>query len=67
MGEVAALRSKVQELGHCAEIAWGIIANVNEGNWSAQSKDWIKAAKRWRDEQFTPQVANLEKWLKDIE
>lgn len=29
--------------------AWGIIANVGGGDWSAQSPEWQEAAARWRD------------------
>ena len=31
------------------ELAWGLIANVNGGDWSEQNAVWITAAKRWRD------------------
>jgi hypothetical protein len=29
--------------------AWGVIANVSEGNWGAQPPEWVAAAERWRD------------------
>ena len=32
------------------DLAWGIIANVNGGDWSSQSKEWLKSANKWRDE-----------------
>lgn len=32
------------------EHAWGIIANVNGGDWSSQSKIWRDAATKWREE-----------------
>lgn len=32
-----------------AEFAWGVIANVSEGNWEAQTEEWCDAARRWRD------------------
>src|SRR3990167_8494477 len=31
------------------ETAWGIIANVSEGNWEKQLQIWQDAAVRWRD------------------
>jgi hypothetical protein len=32
------------------EIAWGIIANAFDGDWSKASDEWRQAAERWRDE-----------------
>lgn len=32
------------------DLAWGIIANVNNGDWSQQSKEWLESANKWRDE-----------------
>lgn len=29
--------------------AWGIIANASNGDWSKETKEWQKAAKRWRN------------------
>lgn len=31
------------------ELAWGLIANANEGNWDAARPDWKAAAIRWRE------------------
>lgn len=31
------------------EYAWGIIANVNGGDWGEQSLGWNTAAENWRD------------------
>jgi hypothetical protein len=31
------------------ESAWVLIANANEGNWDKATRDWQKAAIRWRD------------------
>lgn len=31
------------------ESAWGIIANVNRGNWDGEPRDWQVAAAQWRD------------------
>lgn len=30
--------------------AWSVIANVDEGNQTAQTAEWQEAAKAWRDE-----------------
>lgn len=43
--------------GHLLEAAWGIIANVDDGNglgasgveYSHQTAEWREAAERWRD------------------
>ena len=32
------------------ELAWGLIANANEGNWDDVKQDWRIAAEKWRDE-----------------
>lgn len=34
--------------------AWTIIANVSEGDWTKQPKEWQEAAARWRDEMLHP-------------
>lgn len=31
------------------ELAWGLIANANEGNWDDVKQDWRIAAEKWRD------------------
>lgn len=36
--------------------AWGIIANVSEGDWTKQPQEWQDAAVRWRDETFHPAI-----------
>lgn len=36
--------------------AWGIIANVSEGDWTKQTQEWQDAAVRWRDETFHPAI-----------
>ena len=33
--------------------AWGIIANVSNGDWTKQKIDWQNAAIKWRDEVFS--------------
>ena len=36
--------------------AWGIIANVFDGNWSWASPEWRQTAERWRDRYVTRQA-----------
>lgn len=31
-------------------MAWTIIANVSEGDWTQQTDEWQAAAVRWRDQ-----------------
>ena len=49
--------AKIKRLEDCAETAWGIIANVDSGNWQEQRADWREAATRWRDERFHPELS----------
>lgn len=39
--------------------AWGIIANVNNGDWTLQSAEWQQAAKAWRDLVFHAHYCDL--------
>ena len=55
--ENEALKERIKRLEDCAEIAWGIIANVDSGSWQEQRADWREAATRWRDEQFHPELS----------
>jgi hypothetical protein len=32
--------------------AWVVIANASFGDWTKESKEWQKAAARWRDDYF---------------
>ncbi len=50
-------RQRIKRLEDCAETAWGIIANVDSGSWQEQRADWRKAATRWRDELFHPELS----------
>ncbi len=34
------------------EVAWGIIANANGGDWDKATPEWKEAAERWRDRYF---------------
>jgi hypothetical protein len=40
--------SKEKEMLGMLEAAWGLLANVDSGNWNEQPLDWRKAAGRWR-------------------
>ncbi len=35
--------------GDMLEAAWGIIANVDLGDWARQRPEWREAAEKWRD------------------
>ena len=35
-----------------AEMLWVCLANVSGGDWSKQTPEWQKAAKKWRDNYF---------------
>ena len=35
--------------GDLLEMAWGLIANANGGNWDLATAEWKRAAERWRD------------------
>ncbi len=45
-------REEDKESDDSIELAWGLIANVSEGDWTKQKKDWQDAAAKWRDEVF---------------
>jgi len=40
------------ELADAAEMLWVVLANVSEGDWTKQTKEWQVAAKKWRDNYF---------------
>lgn len=43
---------KVKEMSkdELLELAWGLIANANEGDWDKATPVWKKSAIKWRDE-----------------
>lgn len=41
-----------QRLLDLAEVAWGVIANANNGDWDSAAPTWRVAAERWRTEYF---------------
>ena len=42
------------------ESAWGIIANVNHGDWTGETQEWRDAAEKWR-EQYHDWLQTLER------
>lgn len=42
-----------RELADMIELAWGLIANAHNGDWSTASPEWKEAAEKWRDK-FLP-------------
>lgn len=49
------------------EAAWGIIANVSEGDWQKQPSGWVEAAVKWRDRCLPLIQAQQQKRLADQE
>lgn len=43
------LTNNEQALLDAGEMLWVVLANVSDGDWKKQSKDWQDAAARWRD------------------
>jgi len=41
-----------ESLEDCAEIMWGIICNVSEGDWTKQNKEWQDAVMKCREYYF---------------
>jgi len=41
-----------EELAKAGEMLWTVVANVDGGDWTKQSKEWQEAAARWRDTYF---------------
>ena len=46
--------ARIKQLEDVLETAWGLIANVSQGDWTKQHPDWQEAVVRWRDTQFHP-------------
>lgn len=40
-------RTEMERKDYLIEIAWGIIANVSNGDWTKQSQMWQDAASHW--------------------
>jgi hypothetical protein len=52
-------RGRIKRLEDCIETAWGIIANVSDGDWTRQKTHWQEAVVRWRDNDFHPIMKEL--------
>lgn len=46
------ISKKIETFEDAAEMLWIVLANVSEGDWTKQSKEWQEAAARWRDAYF---------------
>lgn len=40
------------------EMAWVLLANAHQGDWSQATPEWREAVERWRDEQYFPWLRN---------
>lgn len=40
----------IEKADHLLYVAWTVIANAGEGDWSRESEEWRKAAVHWRDD-----------------
>lgn len=45
-------RDGVKQLLETIDLAWGLIANAGDGDWSKESALWQQAAVRWRDQHY---------------
>ena len=50
--EALPVDQSVESLMESLDIAWGLIANANEGDWDKATPEWRAAAERWRDERW---------------
>ena len=46
--EIDRLQAQRDADGDILMAAWGLLANVSEGNWERQTDEWQDAVKRWR-------------------
>ena len=53
---IHALEARIERKDHVIDLAWGLIANTNGGDWEKVSPEWKAAAEEWRDEHFHPNV-----------
>ena len=56
--DVHIAEQKIKEMADAAEMLWVVLANVSEGDWTKQTKEWQDAAAKWRD--------NYHKKLKEL-
>jgi hypothetical protein len=52
-------QAKIESLD-VAEMLWVVLANVSEGDWTKQTKEWQEAAAKWRDN-YLNAISNLKK------
>jgi hypothetical protein len=52
-------QAKIESL-NVAEMLWVVLANVSEGDWTKQTKEWQEAAAKWRDN-YLNAISNLKK------
>jgi len=65
--QIEALEFECNEQRKMVEIAWGIIANVSEGDWNRQNEAWKRAAITWRDNAFSKyRTQNVNQALHDL-
>ena len=44
--------SELIKMADAAEMLWVVLANVSQGDWTKQNKEWQEAAGIWRDNYF---------------
>lgn len=47
---IRAVRAAIAQLLERVDLAWGVIANASDGDWTQESDQWRQAAVRWRDQ-----------------
>ncbi len=43
------MNSAMSEMNSMIEVAWGLIANASNGDWTKQHPEWVSAAEQWRE------------------
>ena len=46
------IKENLEGIKEAAEMLWVVLANVSGGDWTKQTKEWQKAAAKWRDFYF---------------
>lgn len=63
------MRLAIAALRDSLDVAWSVIANAGDGDWSRESDAWREAARRWQRDHYTGQNAeylsdaDLFQWL----
>lgn len=47
------MKEKPTTIEDAAEMLWTVVANVSEGDWTKQTKEWQESAVKWRDFYFS--------------